>query len=309
MTQFIEIEGEMVRVVERSIVSTARLADVMPRIENRPPISMFHPRSAIWTYWNEQDPTNKYVKFLCELPPALRSITKSGRRYRLAMPWTYFIFGFRTSEDGSRGEHWAMEEDRVFHTNQKVTSLDSRLWTAFLPNVYTDGRICFGSTGADVAVPLSDRVDTLVNGWYLSNFNNDVHANRPHPLPFNARLPLGWRAWVDATTRLGASAWTTFPEWSEPLIGGSAQSYLVRDLLADNIDRMAPLTFTDAIPELQIPATFGRTEEWIRTLDPVQIRRLFVAINNIATEDPEAMAPAETVPTFNIEEDGGERIA
>lgn len=309
----IEIEGDLVRVVERSVVRQASLTDMMPFLETRPALTMFHPRTAIMTYWDESNPAAKKVLFLCESAPGLRAIVKGGRRYRLSMPWTYFMFGFETAGPiTGPGSQWMMRDHRVFHTNQRVAHLNDRVWTAFLPNVYENGDICFGSTGAEMNQPLSDRVDTLVNTWYMTEFNNDVIGGRAHPLPFNARFPSpGFRPWVDATAEHGASAWTTFPEWNETN-NASIPSFTIEDLLrnAGYQSRVAPRTFTDAIPPIPTPATFGRVEEWLNNdLTPLQRLQVARGLTNITNENPDALAPeADLPPAVQTMEDGGEPI-
>lgn len=327
MVQRIEIEGELVRVIDVNVLQQARLADVLPHIENRPPITMFHPRSVIFTHWDESDPQNKRVKFLCELPPAVRSIVKSDRRYRIALPWTYFVFSFSTAGDVSVGANWQIIDYFVFHTRDRVRNLDSRLWTAFLPNVYEDGRICFGSTGVRTDQPLADRVDEMVNNWYLTQFNNDVHGTRHHPLPYGGRLPNGWALWVNATTEGGASSYLNWPEWNQTNGEDGVSSFTVREALgiveanvrtgnrlADHIrispERVLNPSVTDAIPPIIAPMTFGRSEEWLRTLTPVQRHRLNVALQTIITETPDAVQAPEPDPRDAAmpETDGGEPV-
>lgn len=307
MTQRLIIEGDLVTVVEEQVLSRARLADVLPLIENRPPITLLHPRTAIFTYWNEQNPQAKTAKFLCELPPGIRSIVKLGRRYRLAMPWTYFIFSFRTSGNVTSGGNWSMEDHRVFHAPERVNDYQSRLWSAFLPNVYDNANICFGSTGVPTDQSLQNRVDQLVNEWYLTEFNNDVIGGRSHPLPFNAAFPTpGFRPWVDATAEHGAAAWRDFPEWNAA--PGTIASWTVAEALQQpDMTRTLP-TITERIPELTMPATFGRTEQWLReSLTPLQRGRLRIAMQNVAQDEPETFAEPTPINPEQ-DEDGGEPV-
>ena len=295
MTQQLLIEGDLVKIIETTVTHTARLTDIMPFIESRPPVTLMHPRSAIFTKWDESNgPNNMSVQFLCELPPSRRNIVKERRRYELAMPWTYFIFDFSGSMQA-----WSLDDSRVFHTNAKVESLDSRLWTAFLPNVYEDGRICFGSTGAPTRANISARVDQLLNEWYLTNFNNDLISGRTRPFPFAPTPKSSLRPWVDATATLGAGAWTTFPEWTDPAVG----SMRVGELLQHG-DRMAPMVFEEQIPPLPAPATFGRVEEWFTSLTPSQRLRVQRAtqLNEVTPDDG---APAEDLNIFGPDDDGG----
>ena len=324
MVQRIEIEGELVRVIHVDVVQSARLEDVLPHIENRPPISMFHPRSAIYTHWNESNPANKQVKYLLELPPGIRSIIKSGYRYRIALPWTYFVFSFTTASDVNYGPNWQIIDYFVFHARDRVRDMESRLWSAFLPNVYEDGRICFGSTSPPIDQPLADRVDQYVNDWYQTQFNNDVHGSRLHPLPYGGRLPNGWNLWVTATTERGASSYLDWPEWNQTQEEDGAPSFTVAQALGIIPDpntrhayhmpivpnRPAIATVADAIPPIQFPMTFGRSEEWLRTLEPTQRHRLHQALNLIIAETPDAVQAPEMDPRDAAmpETDGGEPI-
>lgn len=325
MVQRIEIEGDLVRVINVDVITQAALTDILPHIENRPPITMFKPRSAIFTHWDESNPSNKIVKFLCELAPGTRAIVKNNRRYRIALPWTYFVFSFSTSRDINQGASWSIIDYFVFHSRDRVTGLDSRLWSAFLPNVYSDGRICFGSTGPDTNQPLADRVDQLVNNWYLTQFNNDVHGTRQHPLPYRGRLPNGWALWVNATNERGASSYLDWPEWEMTNGEEGVESFTVREVLGiqdentartsnhgDNIrinpDRVTSPTVRDAIPEIISPMTFGRAEEWLRTITPVDRFRLNVALQNMVADDPATLQEPEEPIEEPLDHDGGEPV-
>lgn len=305
MTQIIEIEGDLVRVVDRSIVTQAPLSEVMPLIERKIPVRSLVPRSAIWVTL-DQNGTSHRQGFLCEIPPGIKVITKSGRKFRLAMPWTYMWLVMETAGDTTNPLNWSLTDYRCYHTNQQVVDLQSRLWTAFLPNVYEDARICFGSTGADAAQPVHTRIDSIVNTWYISQFNNDVHGGRNHPLPFNASLPNGWREWVLQTREWGAMAWTKFPEWAITNNDNGVTSFTVSEVInSGHLGRMAPITVVDAIPELPMPATFGRSEEWLRGLTRLQRSRLHRALQNMIEDDPGA-AIEDTQPAPDLSDDGGE---
>ena len=322
MPNFIEIEGGLARIVTREVTREVPLASVLPFIENRPPVTLFHPRSAVATYWNESNPLDREVKFLCELEPGVRSIVKIDRRYRLAMPWTYFVFAFRSQTNGAEvnpadGSHYSMVDYFCFHAPRRFESLDDRVWAAFLPNVYEDGRICFGSTGVRNNQPLANRVDQLVNDWYQTRFNNDVHDGRHHPLPFNGRLPNGWINWVNETRDHGLGAIARMPEWNEPsstipnwsfrdvLTGRSSNGVVTPHHIQINPERPRLGTVTEEIPEIQMPWTFGRVEEWFASLTDIQRMRVLRSAQNFVAENPEAIAAPEPDNTPEPNEDGG----
>jgi hypothetical protein len=326
LTQTIEIEGDLARIVTREVVQQVSLQDILPFIENRPPFTMFHPRSAIFTHWDESDPNHKKLKFLCELAPGIRSIVKSNRRYRLAIPWTYFVFSFELRGEGSvnNGQNWSIVDYYTYHAPTKVRTdnYSSRLWTAFLPNVYENGNICFGTTGASVAQSLADRVDQLVNDWYLTQFNNDVHGSRSHPLPFNGTLPYGWALWVNATREHGLQAMQMFPEWDITDGSNGVTSYTVEQVLTGvdtsagtspahhlpfPTERLRLITTGNEIPAIETGWSFGRLEEWFEHLDPVAKFRLRQAANNYHADNPNA-EQAPPPPAIADTDDGGELI-
>lgn len=308
MVTRIVIEGEMARIEETNVVQTARLSDILSGLEARPPITMFHPRSAIATHWDESALPMRQVTFLCELSPGIRSIVKSGRRFRLAMPWTYFVFKL----SGTNLDRMSLDDSLVYHTNQKVMDGNSRLWAAFLPNVYSDGRICYGSTGVSPNQPLSQRIDQLVNEWYLTTFNNDLIDGRRRPFPFEPHPKSSLLPWATATREQGASAWLSFPEWDMTTgYNDEAPNWTVEEAFNSDVSRMSPMTFTEAIPAIPVPATFGRTEEWLRGLSAVQRGRLLSSLTVLQTENPALVevTPEDTTATPTNTgpiDDGGE---
>jgi hypothetical protein len=321
MPNFIEIEGGLARIVTREVSREVPLASVLPFIENRPPVTLFHPRSAVATYWNESNPLDREVKFLCELAPGIRSIVKIDRRYRLAMPYTYFVFAFRSRTNGADanaadGSHYSMVDYFCFHAPRRFESLDDRVWAAFLPNVYEDGRICFGSTGVRTDQPLANRVDQLVNEWYQTRFNNDVQGGRQHPLPFNGQLPNGWINWVNETRDHGMGAIARMPEWDAP--ASTIPNWSFREVLLGqdvagrgahhvqiSADRPRIATVTDEIPAIEAPWTFGRVAEWYANLTLTQRLRVLRAGQNYVEENPEALATVELETELEPTEDGG----
>jgi hypothetical protein len=307
MTRIIEIENGLARIVDRTIVSEQAMADVLPLLETRIPVSMFHPSTARFTYWDESNVT-KRVRFLCELPPAIRYIRKLNRKFRLAMPWTYFVLSYETVGDPF-GIDWTPEDHRIFHSPTKVTSMNNRLWTAFLPNVYNDGRICFGTTGVPTHQPLADRVDQLVSQWYLTEFNNDVIGTRNHPLPFNGRHPYGYRLWVEATAEHGLDAMTRFPEW-QVTNGNDVNSFLVSELLAAPGLRTDPITVTGGIPEIPFPATWGRLAQTLtgHSFTNQNRHQMLSVLQGLQEETPDLFEAPPPPPVIEpgAEDDGSE---
>lgn len=309
MTEILEIENGLVRRVTRQTSDAVPLAEILPHLQSTTQdITLFHPRSAIFTARRTVRNSTE-MSFFCELPAGRRNIRKIDRTYDLSMPWTYFLFTL-TSPTPDNLIGWQLINRRVFHAPQRVMDQNARVWAAFLPNVDDMANICFGTTGVNTELPLPQRIDKMVDDWYLTEFNNDMHAGRVHPLPFNAPLPNGWRLWVEATREHGGSAFLRFPEWAANPArpSESGPNWLVSDLLSTRTERPAVATVIDAIPPIPEGATFGRTEEFVaNVLDPVGRLRLEVALANHRAEHPEDFAVPEVLATFtpSLEDDGG----
>lgn len=287
-SEFLEIEGGVVRIIEKKIIAEKRLEDVLPGLEFRPPLmSPLLPRSCILFYWDETDPKKKMLIMLCEAMPGIKNIVKEGYRYKMAMPWAYFVFIATTAGDPN-GKSWSVEKYKAFHARDRVTNLDSKMAVAFLPNVDENARICYGATATKENQPLADRIDTLVNEWYVTLFTDHLIEGRRHPRPFGAT---NWKPWVDATVEHGPTAYLKFPEWNDPL----CLRWTVRTAmgLKDIPVEMKEMTAIGEIPEIPQPMTFGRAEEWAKNLAPEQRQRLLGALTNMKADNPKLFKAAE----------------
>jgi hypothetical protein len=265
------------------------------------------PRTMVFGHYA---PNEKKFYILSELPTAIRSISKNlrdgtARRYRLAMPWTYIWY---VAEE-TRTNAWELTDHRIFFARERYETMDSPMIVAMLPNVYDDGRICWGSTGTSPNQSLADRIDTLTNEWYLSRFNADLDGQRP--LPYGES---NYARWVRETNEIGLRSYDNWPEWN------SMPRYTVNRLLAgDSVEpRPVILTLADSIPPVTIAprfGTFGAWEEWWNNLPAEQRGRAFTALSNIREDNPDfvptvfpedvaATAAAPTTPT----DDGGTEI-
>lgn len=318
MTGFLRITGGLVEQVDERILRTGTLTELLPHLETRSRQQMFLPRSAIATDYDPTNPETHNILFLCELPFGIKRIRKLDRRYAVAMPWTYFLFGFNR---GSRSRHdsdWMLTTRMVFHSPEQINNMDQRLWVAFLPNVDEHANICFGSTGVDPGLPLHRRVDALVNEWYLTEFNHDLLSGRQHPFPHwneHPNIAQCFRRWVAETAEHGP---TTFLNWPEFAPGSTLATHrTVAEWLLTTPTRpneVVPIHVTDALPTFQMPATYGRMEQFFTDMPPDMRHRALVALQNMQADNAEAVAPAPVVPTpadttvFDENEDGGEPI-
>jgi len=301
------IEGDLVRTEHYEYGSEVRLEDLLPQIEHRPPVFMgIIPKTTHFLYWDESNPQDKRALILSELAPGVRRCRYDRRAYTLSIPWTYFLYQFRTGNDPLRPGAWAASDNRVFWAREQITSLDSQIGRALVPNCNAQGSICYGNTGVPVNLPLAARVDRLTHEFYATTFMHDSGAGSPWGSETGST---SWARWHEES-RNDPVAWQRFPEWGLPDgRRGTAAIPLrtVRELLTEAITAERPTTIevNDHIPDMVMPATFGMAEQWARGLDPTQRHRLRRALDIIAGEDPNAEAEPAPVP---VEDPGGEPI-
>jgi Prokaryotic E2 family D len=302
MTQIIEIEGSLIRVIDKRVTHEASIKDILPHLVQQQPVFLpSAPRTQVAAYYDPRNSHGKKIFFLCELPPQTRSIIKSARRYRLSMPWTFFWFSASTSDD-INSTRWSLDDYYVFHSLRRYTGPNTRFISALLPNVYANGRICFGSTGADPNQALADRIDQLVNDWYLTRFNSDLDGERPKP--FEAST---YREWVDGT-RTNPNYWQTWPEFNtQPQI---TILDLLQNAAVDRASLPMDMSATGVIAEVPRPFTIGRAEEYFtNNFTPEERTRLRMALD-LNADNPDFFVPIETITTTNTADvdDGGEPV-
>lgn len=289
MPEQIIIEGDLVRVITTETVSEARLQDLLPHIESRPPITVgLLPKSAVIFYWDESNPKAKRAAFLCEMTPGVRSANYNGKLYPVSLPWTYFLFDFETAGNPTDGHTlWTHTNSRVYWAQEQVRSMDSEVGMALVPNCDTTGGICYGSTAVDANLPLGVRVDRLVDEFYRSQFTHDSGTGSPWSSETSSA---SWDRWVKETA-LDAQAWTKFPEWDRKRGGYAINKRPLRQVLTERHNRFEPIQLTGTIPPLIEPMTFGRVEEWLQGVREEDITKLEVAINNRKADAAEGKAP------------------
>lgn len=300
MPQIIQIEGELVRILDTNIIREARLDEVMPHLEHRPPLAIGPiPKTAKFMYWDESNARARRAQFLCELPPARRTVPYNNNPSVISIPWTYFLFDFRTAGPPSEGNTvWEHTNSRIFWARQEVVNYDSQLRTALVPNCDGMGGICYGGTGVPAGLPLNVRVDRLVAEFYATNFTHDSGAGAPWQSQTGSH---SWARWIRESEN-DPEAWNRFPEWeNNGRVGrGGMATYTVRQAMGSVHDRTQPIQLIGAIPAMTTPFTFGRAEEWLRsealgaTEEERRIyrHRLLVALQNLHAEDPGFAAPA-----------------
>lgn len=284
MPTFIEISGDLVTLYERSEAQVCKLSDLLPHLATTPTLTTPHlPRNTVFLHHDE---TNNQIALVVELEPGLRHLKTETMAvgYKLAMPWQYFTFTL-TMHDSN---HWTFTDYFVHWSRTRVTSTtQATLVRACVPNVYADGRICFGSTAPDSNRTIAERIDTIINDFYGPNseFNNDLGWNRPNGFE-------NFRAWA-AESKADPFCWTIWHELSESVNGHS-----LADLFSGTWDRSKPVTVDNAIPELPINPTFGRAAEWLGSLTGEDRWLLAEALQKL---DP-SLTLIEPAPTVELVE-------
>jgi hypothetical protein len=294
VTQEIVIQGGLATIREVTVMQQLALRDVMPHIENRVPnTTPILPASTLVSHWDPTVQNEQKLHLLIQLPPKVRTINDRRTRavarptddtYRVSVPWS--LFDFRMTTSNPHTNVWDFAEYRIFHSPEEITSLDQEVLPAFLPNVYKDGRICWGNTGTGPGTSLASRVNEIVNGYYLSSFDSSHHV-RDRYLPYGADQN-DFTPWVEHTEE-DPNCYRTFPEWDRTTEEGrliADRWRTIKSLFGDEMTRTEVIHVTGTIPELPFAPTFGRAEEWARDLDATQRFRLLTALQNIQADNP-----------------------
>jgi hypothetical protein len=306
MTTLIEVEGNLVRTIERNVVKESTLEDMLAHLERRPPVSLpILPRNrTVGVFWDESEPPVKVFNIALAMAPSVRLIPIDpqyrieGIEPRLAIPWTIFVFSMRATKDNPKGVDWAINNVQFYFSKDEPTGVGDNLIPALLPNVYRDANICWGNTGVKADQPLMDRIDETINTFYHTTFN---HAgDLPQPWPYYKTT---YKRWARETADLGNLCYRQWTDWTDD----RRTHRTLQEALAMKVDVTIPLALPNAIPDLIVNPTFGRAEEWARGLNPTQRHRLRQAFENVLAEDPHAFdlppAPAAATGTIRDDED------
>ena len=275
MVQRVVIENSLVSIEERTVLYQVPISEWLPRIEKRSPIrTPVLPLGTRSVIWDDTDLTNQRLMVLIEEQPKIIRMNFLGGIHELSIPWTRFFFYAHTS-DPTNTLAWNLADYRVFWSKSQYRDPAlADMIPAMLPNVYPDGRICFGSTGADMDQTLAERLNQTCNEFYVSNFNRDLTIRRPD----SAR---SYRAW-ERMTQKDPTGWTKWTDWDPN--NGLHQFFSFDSLLAGNRipnirdGRNAPMIAADGIPDVPMGATIGRINEWLDQFDNSQRDRLLQAM-------------------------------
>lgn len=291
MLQTIEIENGLVSLIEKSISYSVPLADWLPKIEKRAPINTpVLPSGTRAVSWDPSDLNSQKLNVLIELQPTIINMNFGGIVRHLSIPFTRFMFWASTA-DPTNNLAWRLEDYRIYWAKTRYQNPDTRdMIPALIPNVYSDGRICFGSTGANADQSIADRLDQTVSEFYISNFNNDLTIRRPNA----AR---SYRQW-ERMTEKDPTGWMEWRDWDETQISHERYSFnnVINNRGNATVGRFSPMIAPDAIPPVPLGASFGRLQEWLDDLEGSQRGLLLRAMQDDIEFRPERYAAQEASP-------------
>jgi len=285
--EYLEIEGDLVRRVQREVIAENRLEDLLPHLERRVPvITPTLPDGAKAVYYSEDNPANKIFEVLVEMAPRVRTLPIGRRDAELhptvALPYTIFHFRLHTGAEATRIDSWAFDIYHAYHARESADNLDQEVVAAMLPNVFAEGNICFGDTARPPATrSMAKRINQIVNDFYISDFSPTGH-HRPHHLPWGSN---DFTRWVEES-RNNRQCWQNWPEWDNTTEEYRRQRhYILRDRFATGFEKVEIIP-EDGIPELPMRMTFGQANEWLQTLENHQRSRLLQEMQVLQTEAP-----------------------
>lgn len=118
------------------------------------------------------------VTVVVEQKPTTRTITFNGSSrgldpatYRISLPYIQYFINFIS--DGSNDRFNSMF---MTCTTKSLTSLNDTVYKLPLPNVNTNGSVCVGNmaTGSSNGSNLVDKINSIITGFWQSNFNFDL---------------------------------------------------------------------------------------------------------------------------------------
>lgn len=189
--------------------------------------------------------------------------------YRISLPYSFFWFVLRASQIYGKTESeiiWTPLHWGLFWSNGPFTGLDTKVTGARLPNCYPSGDICWGSTNVRANQPFGHFIDSAINTFFLSKFNQDIDFPWPYPSMYE---------WQSASEE-DPEVWRKWGFWAnmEHTIGEKLNAF------ADGEWRQAQQASVNdvPIPEIPMSPTFRMVDDWLNGIEKDQIERLRYAI-------------------------------
>lgn len=223
------------------------------------------------------------AQFLIERSPDILQIKAPFMRrpMRLSMPWQYFLFRFKRNRPNVQGVLWQLEIADLFWSRNRISSLSERgVVIAPLPNIdQSTGSICFGMTIPPSNLPLHERIDNMVDGFYAteSEFNGDLGWNMPWEYSkqiyntlrdahgaeevIQSAYQQGYSLWAE-DSRTDKTCYMKWSEWSDPPNGfARLDRFMPREEQNDN--QPSGMSARDANTQaVSLLRQKGGTTEW-----------------------------------------------
>ena len=262
------ITGDVVIEYEKKEVRRTSLKAMLPFLTTRQPLHLWNAPRNLRGHFADPTPGGNHTKvwFLIEQEPAFHHITYRGYgenngTHRLTFPWCYFLFEC-TSEDPNLVREWAIRDWSFFIAPRRVVGPDDYLYPPILPNTDQTGRICTGGTAVPNNVDFGAKIDTQVNTFWTSTFNDHLGYNFPN----NYKT---YPEWVKAGEE-DPSCWMNWENWNYT----GPHRKKVKDAMALAPDRFDPLFVPGTIPAIPDPYVFTRIDDWLKSLSAQEQERM-----------------------------------
>ena len=281
------IEGNTVTKVEEISRDMVSLDGLLPGLTSYVPLELSPiPAGLKYIVISPKDGLDILCRVVVQVDPGYQRITyKDGpartdeprTSFRIPLPYNFFWFEL----NGSRmvtptGENilWSPKNWGLMWGKEPFTTLEgTRAYPARLPNCWTNGTICFGSTNVNAALPLGQFIDTAINSFWTSEFNADLDRYWPY---------LTMTEWQDAGSE-NEEVWKDWGMWE------ADGEMTMKDKLNALIDRYSdnspqwreavPSSAREPIPALRITPTWYNLNEWLDDLNAEDYDRLRTILN------------------------------
>lgn len=163
METIIQIEGDAVQIVERTVTRVVKVSDWVRKISESEPLAIMLPMGC---RFYKQINGNKI--WVIETPPRVRTIRFLDDSFRVAFPFTVSLL---ESIGGS------VENFRLFYRTSPLKSIDDDLYRSNLPNIGLTAYVCLGELKVDLALPMHEKIDLMQSLFWESQFNNDLFGS------------------------------------------------------------------------------------------------------------------------------------
>ena len=172
MPSIIRIKDGVVENISETVISRCTEDEFIENIKRGIPIDTgLLPKNCI--YMQSKKDSRLYI---LELPPKTVNInytaTTGVKKYRVSIP---VVQAYVLVKDK------AISMLHLSCTKSRIQSLEDNIYILPLLNQHSDGNsyVCTGDIKSDISIPISKRIEKLVNAYFMSNFNSDLTIQYP----------------------------------------------------------------------------------------------------------------------------------